>query len=164
MSDRNPRKNPWYFAEILEHEIKEYRPGFNLIGFSYQRGLLTGYFMNPADPAYVHIWQILIDRKNMDIYSATLREVMLVPVDNYRFPHAVILLKKPGELQKLGFDTPEFRDVIPLRLEDAEWRYLCAIKDDLMEHAEGASYILDPPVFRAYMRALSGLQEALGDY
>jgi hypothetical protein len=73
---------------------------------SYMNGLATGYFINPSSPAYVHIWQIMIDPDDYVIYSSTIREIALVPIDGFRLRLDIVFTKRTDELRKLGFYIP----------------------------------------------------------
>jgi hypothetical protein len=163
------------FREILEYLMaSSYRLAFELIGLSYNHGTITGYFVNRAELKYVHIWEVKISPDYKYIYSDTWREIMLVPIDGCQFRRDVVLIKKADELKKLGFNIPDHDGIVPLRLEDAEWRYLWAVKENLKDHMGAAAYFITNPdqynddlgleVFKAYNQALEDLQEALGDY
>jgi hypothetical protein len=156
---------------FLEEGIKEHRPGFVLIGMSYREHTVTGYFINPAELTYVHIWRVRINPLDRIIYSDTWRELALVPIDGYRFRHDVILTKEIGELNKLGFDIPE--PIVPLRLDGVVWQFLWAVKENLKDHWKAACQIIGPEkhdkaldieVHQAYAQAMADLQEALDDY
>lgn len=162
------------FQEILKRcmEEEKTRPGFDLIGMSYLNGALTGYFVNPADLAYLHIWEVKISPDSRIIYSETWREIMLVPIDGYRFRRDVILFKETEELEKLGFYICSPLNET-LELDDLQWRCLWAIKENLKKHKETVSLLIDPDhcdksigpeVFNAYMQAFWDLQDILGSY
>jgi hypothetical protein len=103
--DGHPNKKaPGNLREILEHVLKEERPAFELIGMRYLFGLAEGYFIDPVDPAYVHLWEIRVEEMGEFIYSDTLREIALFPIDGYQFPCGVVLTKMPDELNELGFN------------------------------------------------------------
>jgi hypothetical protein len=97
---------PPNLREILEHSINEERPSLEIIGMSYMNGLATGYFINPSGPAYVHIWQIMINPDDYVIYSSTIREIALVPIDGFRIRFDIVFTKRTDELRKLGFYIP----------------------------------------------------------
>jgi hypothetical protein len=156
---------------LLEHGIKEFRPGYALIAMSYLNGFTTGYFINPADLTYVHLWRVMINPIDRIIYSDTWQEAALIPIDGYKFPHSVIKLKKDDELNKLGFSTSD--EPTPLDLEDFEWRSLWVIKENLKSHMNSVCFLVDKDrynkdvaleVFLAYTQALHDLQECLNDY
>ncbi|MDR1251707.1 MAG: hypothetical protein LBK62_06025 [Treponema sp.] len=100
-----------HYQEILKHCMEEEDKeagrglGLTLIGLSHHSGMLTGFFVNPSDRTYLHIWEVRIDSKH--IYSDTWKEVMLLPIDGYQFPRYVILLKEKEELNHMGFFMPE---------------------------------------------------------
>jgi hypothetical protein len=98
---------PPNLREILEDSVKEERSGLELIGMSYMNGLATGYFIYPSGPAYVHIWQIMIAPDDYVIYSSTLREIAIVPIDGFRLRFDIVFTKRTDELRKLGFYIPE---------------------------------------------------------
>jgi hypothetical protein len=115
-ADEPPRTDsrseiPGDLRKILEYNIQEARPGFELVGMKYLHGHATGYFINPADLAYVHIWEIMLDPgmypEKTIMHPDTFREIALMPIDGHRFPSDVILTKTPGELNQLGFDIPK---------------------------------------------------------
>jgi hypothetical protein len=91
--------------EILIHgmEAEESRPGFELVGFSYLDGTLTGYFVNPADLTYLHVWEVKISPDCKYVFFDTWREKMLIPIDGYKFPDDIFLTRDTGELNKMGF-------------------------------------------------------------
>jgi hypothetical protein len=160
-----------FIQRALEHQMKEFLPGYDLTALSYLNGFTTGYFINPADLSYVHLWRIMINPVDRITYSDTWKEAALIPIDGYQFPHSVIRLKKDNELREMGFDIPAGR--ISLDLGDVEWRCLWAIKENLKDHVNSVCFMVDEDcynkdvameVFLAYMRALHDLQECLNDY
>jgi hypothetical protein len=163
------------FREILEHlmEKEGTRPGFELAGMSCLSGSLTGYFVNPSDLRYVHIWEVKISPDSQIIYDDTWREVKLMPIDGCRFRRDVILFKETEELEKMGFYIAGLPNNGTLELDDLQWRCLWAVKENLKDHKDAAIFILNPDkcdretcleVFNTYMEALQDLQDILGDY
>jgi hypothetical protein len=161
------------FQEILEHcmaETKEAERGLALIGLSYRNTLLTGFFVNPCDPIHVHIWKVRISPDGKTVYSDTWREVMLLPIDGYRFPRYVNRLVEEEALRRMGFSIPAKNEAF--ELTDFQWRVLWAVKENLKDYEEDAGRMavdLNRPenetaVFAAYMRALYDLRDILGNY
>jgi hypothetical protein len=157
--------------KTLEHYMKEYLPGYDLIAMSYLNNFATGYFINPADLTHVHLWRIMINPVDRITYSDTWQEVALIPIDGYKFPRSVITLKKDIELRKLGFGIPDGR--LTFNLEDFEWRCLWAIKENLKDHMNSVYLLADEDrynkevameVFLVYVKALCDLQECLNSY
>jgi hypothetical protein len=102
--------NRRFMKGVLEREVWEISLDFKLAAMACNDGVITGYFTRSAAPldAYVHIWEVKIDLERRIEYPDTLREVMLVPIDGYRFPDGVILMKEAGELERMGFaEFPE---------------------------------------------------------
>jgi hypothetical protein len=162
------------YRGILEYlmENEKSRPGFELIGMVYLDGMLTGYFTNPADITYVHVWEVKVSPDCRHVYSETWREKALYPIDGYKFRRDVILFKEQEELGKMGFYVPDPPNET-LELDDLQWRCLWAVKENLKAHQKSAvsllhrdSYTEDiaQEIFNAYMEALWDLQDILGDY
>jgi hypothetical protein len=99
-----------FFQEVLKNAVKGCAPYLDLIGMVYLDGLLTGYFINPENWRYVHIWQVRISPDFKIIYSDTTTEVSLAPIDGYKFRRDVILLKEEDELKNMGFCIPDWRN------------------------------------------------------
>jgi hypothetical protein len=149
---------------------EESRPDLELIGMEYSNDILTGYFVKPTDLTYVHIWEVKVDREF--IYSDTWREVMLVPIDGYRFRRNITLLRGDEDLNALGFMLPESNKDGTLELNNVQWGALFRIKENLKSHREATVLLLDSDNYcmelaleavTAYMKALWDLQDILGD-
>jgi hypothetical protein len=104
MKNETAEQDHQRLRKILEYSIQEERPGLELVGMAHLYSLATGYFINPANLSYVHIWEMVITEEA--IYSDTLREIALIPIDGFRFRRYVVFTKEPDELRTLGFDIP----------------------------------------------------------
>jgi hypothetical protein len=162
-----------FMRGALEKGMRERRPGFELAGMAWRNHGATGYFIDPSRLDYVHVWRAKMSPVDRIVYSDTWRELMLIPVDGCLLPADVILTKEEGELRNMGFGIPECGRVTPLRLEDAERRYLRAVMESLRDHQEAALLLTDPEscgaelgmeVYQAHLQAIADLRLALGDY
>jgi hypothetical protein len=52
----------------------------------------------------------MIDPEDYVIYSSTLREIAMVPIDHFRFRFDIVFTKRTDELRKLGFLIPPKKD------------------------------------------------------
>jgi hypothetical protein len=97
-----------FMKDTLERMVRKERPNLELAGMTHDNGTLTGYFVPSATAAgpYVHIWEIHIDLEARIIYSDTLRELMLVPIDGYEFPDDVFFTVNTRKLKEMGFYIP----------------------------------------------------------
>jgi hypothetical protein len=152
-----------FIKEVLEHGIQEFRAGFELIGYESSR-VITGYFINPVDLAYVHIWEVAVDLGKRIVYTDTWEEIGLFPAETYKFGQDFIPTEKYSTLWEKGIIDPAFL----YRLEDAEWRCLWAIKERLKEHKDAVTRIAHTEpgqeICRVYMETLKDLEDGLGGH
>jgi hypothetical protein len=156
-----------FIKESLEYGIQEFHTGFELIGFEYN-SCITGYFINPVDLTYIHVWKVNIDPEKRIIYSDTWEEKMLAPMETYSFNYDFIPTDKYFELLTKNL----VNHFSFLRLEDGKDRFLRTIKERLKKYEDVVVKIAHPELYtkeavntvcRIYLQTLRDLENYLND-